>query len=218
METLTRHYLAGLPRRRLHEGRNVTKAVVEVAEIEGRAIVLKDLVSRPWPVRLFLGPWQLDRETRAYARLRGVPGVPAFLGRIDRQAIALEFIPGRSLAACRSGEIPPAFFDQLDRVVESVHARGVAHGDLHRHDVLVGTDGRPRLVDFSTSLVADSGSTRARRFVFEQMRRADLRSAARLRRRLVPERTLAIPPRPGLYRLGAPLRRLLDLVRGGSGH
>jgi len=207
--TLTRESLAGRPRTRIHEGRNITKASVELVGVEGRPVVVKDVAGRPWPVRRLLGPWQLDREERAYVRLAGVPGVPRFLGRLDPQAIVLEYIPGRTLASIRPGDLPGSFFDGLDLLVEALHAAGVAHGDLHRHDVLEGPGGRPYLVDFSTCLVRGSGSGRLQRFLFDQMRRADLRAVATLRRRLSPLPGSPILPRPILYRIGAALRGLL---------
>ena len=209
---LTRDRLAGLPRQRLHRGRNLTKACIDRVDLDGGPIVLKDLASRPWPVRALLGPWQLDREARAYARLQGLAGIPRFLGRVDRQAIALEYVAGRPLAACRPGDLPGAFFDRLDQVLEAMHRAGVAHGDLHRHDVLVGPGGEPYLVDFSTSVVVRPGHGGLAAILFRQMCRADRRSAAKLRRRLLGP-SAALPERPGLYRLGRPLKRLWDLVR-----
>jgi hypothetical protein len=215
MTPITRNALRSAPRRRLHDGRNITKGIVDLVEIDGRRIVLKDLSPRPWPVRLLFGPWQLDREERAYRLLAGERGVPAFVGRVDRQAIALEYVAGRSLATYRPGELGPGFFDRLDALVRSLHARGVAHGDLHRHDVLAGPGGEPYLVDFSTSVAVSRGSGRLARLLFRQLCRADLRSAAKLRRRLLPAQGSAVPDRPPLYRAGRWLKRSLDLFRGG---
>jgi Phosphotransferase enzyme family len=213
MTALTRRLLESLPRRRLHDGRNVTKAVVDLVELDGRRIVLKDLSSRPWPVRLVVGPWQLDREERAYRALAGAPGTPAFLARVDRQAIALEYVAGRSLASFRPGELEARFFDRLDRLVRALHARGVAHGDLHRHDVLSGPGDEPYLVDFSTSVVVSPSAGRLSRFLFRQLCRADLRSAAKLRRRLLPAARGELPGRPGLYRVGRPVKAFFDRIR-----
>ena len=209
--TPTRESLTGRPRTRLHEGRNFTKASVDLVELEGRSLVVKDVMGRPWPVRRLLGPWQLDREARAYARLGCVPGVPRFLGRLDPQAIVLEYIPGRTLASIRPGDLPGSFFDGLDLLVQALHAAGVAHGDLHRHDVLEGPGGRPYLVDFSTCLVEGLGSGPLRQFLFDQMRRAYLRSVSRLRRRLAPLPGAPLPPQPLFYRIGTVLR---GLIRG----
>jgi len=214
MPPFTRDRLARLPRRRLHAGRNCTKAIVDLVEIEGREVVLKDFASRPWPVRHLLGPWQLGREARAYGVLGGLRGTPAFLGRVDRQAIALEYVRGRTLASLRPGDLRAPFFDRLDRLLEEIHARGVAHGDLHRHDVLAGPDGEPCIVDFSTSVAAGRDAGAWTRFLFDQMRLADRRSAAKMRRRLLPGTGAVVPERRGLYRMGGWARRLLDRLRG----
>lgn len=214
MPPFTRDRLARLPRRRLAEGRNFTKAIVDLVEIEGRPVVLKDFASRPWPVRQIWGPWQLDREARAYGILAGLRGTPAFLGRVDRQAIVLEYVAGRTLASLRPGDLPGPFFDRLDRLLEVIHTRGVAHGDLHRHDVLAGPDGEPCIVDFSTSVLGGGGAGPWNRFLFDQMRLADRRSAAKMRRRMLPGSGAEVPDRRGLYRVGGWARRLLNRLRG----
>ena len=164
-------------------------------------------------MRRLLGPWQLDREARAYRLLEGVRGAPRFLGRVDRQAIAVEYVPGSDLAAVRPGDLPDSFFDRLDRLLDSLHAAGVAHGDLHRRDVLLGPGGEPYLVDFSTSIAVGPDPDPLLGFLFRQMCRADRRSAAKLRRRLLPGSRHEVPPPPGLYRIGRRLKRLVDLIR-----
>jgi hypothetical protein len=209
---LTRDALSGRPRRRLHAGRNRTKAVVDLVTIDGVPVVVKDVTPRPWPVRAFLGPWQMAREVRAYRRLTGLAGIPRLIAVIDRRAIALDHVAGRPLRDLRRGDLEAAFFDRLEALVAAMHARGVAHGDLHHGDVIAGPGGQPFVIDFSTSWVAP-GEGRRRGPLFEQMRRADLRAVAKLRRRLGPPGSPAPPPRPGLFRLGAALRRLF----GGRG-
>lgn len=205
---MSRAALEALPSRVVHGGRNVTKARIRVAEFEGHPIAIKDFGGRPWPVRDLLGPWQLDREERAYARIDGIPGIPRLLGRIDRRALAIEYVAGPALAGLRPGDLPGSFFDALDALLESVHAVGVAHADLHRHDVLVGPGGRPYLVDFSTSIVAGAHPDPLVALIFRTACRADLRSAAKMRRRLTPGAPVTVPPRPWVYALGAFLRRL----------
>jgi predicted Ser/Thr protein kinase len=214
---MTRARLAGRPRRRLHAGRNITKATVDLVDLDGRDIVIKDVAARPWPVRAWLGPWQLDREARAYGRLEGIAGVPRFLGRLDRQAIAVEFVPGGDLASAQRGTLPAVFFDRLESLVGRLHERGVAHGDLHRHDVIAGPAGQPYVVDFSTAVFAGPGSGFLSRLLFRHMRDADRRSVAKLRHRFLPGSADAVPKRRGLYRLGSALRRALGRARRDSG-
>lgn len=189
---------------------------MDLVEFEGGPIVLKDLSSRAWPVRELLGPWQLDREARAYRRLEGLEGVPRFLGRVDRQAIAIEYVAGRDLSHLRPGDLPALFFDRLEGIVEAVHARGVAHGDLHGQDVLVGPGGEPYVIDFSTAILAAARPGRVRARLFDQARRADRRSVAKLRRRFLGGGA-AVPERPPLYRIGRALRRIVDLLRRSRG-
>src|SRR3989442_6271065 len=77
---LARERLASLPRRRLHGGRNFTKAVVDLVEIDGRTINLKGIASPPSPPRPLLrppprprrgGPPRRRRAPRPRARRRG---------------------------------------------------------------------------------------------------------------------------------------------------
>jgi RIO-like serine/threonine protein kinase len=132
---------------------------------------------------------------------------------VDRQAIVLEYVAGRDLAAARPGDLPESFFDRLDLLLRSVHAAGVAHGDLHHRDVLAGPGGQPYLVDFSTSISVGPTPDPLLRLLFRQMCRADLRSVAKLRHRLLPGSGPGVPPPPPLYRIGRWLKRLVDLVR-----
>ena len=209
-DPLTRRRLSGLPRRSLRAGRNFTKAKIDLVEMDRQTIVVKDLARSPWPIRHLLGPWQLGREERAYRRLAGTPGIPKLIGRPDRQSIAIEYIQGRTLERYRRGQLDGTFFDRLRELVLAVHRKGIAHGDLHHRDVLVGPDGAPYLVDFATSLVADPDADPLRAFLFDQMCRADLHAVGKLRRWLLPDSPVPVPAAPTLYRLGAALKRLLS--------
>jgi tRNA A-37 threonylcarbamoyl transferase component Bud32 len=210
---LTRDKLKRVPRTRLHSGRNATKASVDLLEIDGRPVVIKDLSDRPWFVRLLLGPWQLDREIRAYRQLEGVPGVPRLLGRVDRQAIALEYISGSQMGLLNPGDLPEEFFDQLDELIGTMHDRGVAHGDINRTDVLAGPGGRPYVVDFSTAVLADRSRGSRRSMMYTQACRVDRRSVAKLRHRFLPGAKTSVPERLGIHRIGHALKRLLNWLR-----
>jgi len=97
------------------------------------------------------GEFLFDREEGFYRALAGVEGVPRWLGRLGPRACAIEYVEGRSLDRL---EAPPAgFFDALRRLMDAVHARGVAYGDANkRSNILVDRRGRPHLVDFQISL------------------------------------------------------------------
>jgi tRNA A-37 threonylcarbamoyl transferase component Bud32 len=206
---LTRKAISRLPRRSLRRGRNGTKAEISLFNADENPFVVKDTALRSWAVRTLLGPWQLNREERAYRLLAGIPGIPRLIGRPDRQSLALEYIPGRSLDTLRPGDVDGDFFDRLDELLDAIHARGLAHGDLHHRDILRGPEGKPFVVDFATSVVADSDAAPLRRRLFEQMRKADLRAVAKLRQRLAPGSTRELPPRPFLYRIGGRLKKMI---------
>ncbi len=101
----------------------------------------------------WLGRWLAARERSFLRRLAPVRGIPAECGpvsaggRLLKNAVAHEFIPGRPLAA---HDWPgDKFFQELLVLVKEVHARGIAYVDLHkRENVVRGTDGRPYLIDF----------------------------------------------------------------------
>jgi len=63
--------------------------------------------------------------------------------------------------------------ERLGALVDSIHARGVAHLDLRKRDnILVADDGWPSVIDFNASVCFDPGSIGAR-LVFPLMRRVD---------------------------------------------
>jgi len=133
--------------------RNKSKAVLHAAMRGGKAVAVKDYSGRSLPARLY-GRFTLTNEERAYARLAGVRGIPACYGRPVRDVLELEHIPSRPLSAFKAGAVSPAVFEKLERIVAAMHARGVANGDVHRSNVLMGDDGEVYLIDFAHSLAA----------------------------------------------------------------
>jgi hypothetical protein len=101
----------------------------------------------------WLGRWLAARERGFLRRLAGVRGIPAecgpvtTAGRLLKNAVAHEYIPGRPLAA---HDWPgDKFFRELLALLKEVHARGIAYVDLHkRENVVRGQDGKPYLIDF----------------------------------------------------------------------
>ena len=68
-----------------------------VVDVDGGSVIVKDFAPRGRWVR-GLGWLQIRRETAAYRWLSGVVGVPAFVGRVDPLALAIEWIDGERLA------------------------------------------------------------------------------------------------------------------------
>jgi hypothetical protein len=105
----------------------------------------------------WLGRRLAAREARFLALMADHPLVPDGCGpvlidsRPAPHAVAHEFVPGRPLG--RSDSLPAEFVPELERLLEVLHARGAAYVDLHkRENILVGDDGRPRLIDFQISV------------------------------------------------------------------
>jgi hypothetical protein len=112
------------------------------------------------------------REGQALARVRS-PYVAACRG-VERQdgvpALVVEYVPGRDLKEQQRArplgvDQALALTGQLAEGLAAVHACGLLHRDLKPDNVLVGDDGRPRLVDFglavpvaSTDLAGVSGT------------------------------------------------------------
>jgi hypothetical protein len=166
----------------LSRGRNRTKARVRAVSWNGVPAVEKDYSSASLPVRLLLGPWMLDREQAALSRLAGTEGIPALLARPSRQRLILERLDAATLQDTWEGHrLPPGFFSRLGALLDRIHEKGVAQGDIGSGDVLVWPDGRPALVDFSVSVV--EGSWPMGRLVFRAARRQDDRRFARLAER-----------------------------------
>ncbi len=98
----------------------------------------------------WLGEWAADHESDMYRLAEGVAGIPRCFGRLGRTGFAHAFIEGHPLQ--RDERVGDEFFPSLERILDALHARGMAYVDLEkRENVLVGSDGRPWLIDFQIS-------------------------------------------------------------------
>ena len=155
----------------------------------------------------------LRREYAIYQQLEGVSGVPHCAGLVDGEELLLQYIAGPSLREVDlSGAARERFFAELLQLIQALHARGVAHGDLKRKDnILVGPGGQPFLIDFGTAVSGGPRAGSVRRWLFRQMRRMDLNAWVKLKYQ---RQSLDMDPadarfhRPTLLeRLARPLRR-----------
>lgn len=94
------------------------------------------------------------REARMLARLRHPGVVEVFdVGRHrGRTYIAMEYVEGESLRAWVGQRRPPALvirtMAEVARALAAVHELGIAHLDVKPDNIVIGLDGRPRLIDF----------------------------------------------------------------------
>jgi len=138
--------------------------VLEVA-VSGAPLIVKDYARRSAWARA-LGRLQVSREAAAYRWLAGVPGIPAFVGRIDALALAVERVEGEQLAF--AGVTPDEgrrHIAELRRIVDAIHARGVIHNDLRgRENVLLRRDGGLAVIDFAAAMRLRPGGVLHRLF------------------------------------------------------
>jgi tetratricopeptide (TPR) repeat protein/predicted Ser/Thr protein kinase len=130
----------------------------------GMAVVYRahDLeLDRPVAIKVYdvdareLSLSRVYREARAMARLADpnvlvVHGVGVHAGRVF---LAMEYVDGGTLqkwlgAQPRTQREIVGMFGQCARGLAAAHAVGVVHGDFKPENVLVGSDGRPRVADF----------------------------------------------------------------------
>ena len=107
---------------------------------------------------------RLLQEAQTLARLAH-PNVVAVhdVGTLDdRVFIAMEFVEGITLSRWLAMRPRPwrevvATFKDLSRGLAAAHAAGIVHRDFKPDNVLIGDDGRPRIVDFGlAAMLADA--------------------------------------------------------------
>jgi hypothetical protein len=155
---------------------------------------------------------------RALADIRGVPGAPIAL---DDTTFCRPWIDGCDLRAHQQagGALSDVFFDELVLLVQRIHERGVAYADLQKKDnIIVGSDGRPYLIDFQISLRRYEGRSALRRAVSDWWVRHtqsdDLRHVYKHKRRLRPD--LITPEEEELTTRRSPVSWLKRIFYAGS--
>lgn len=151
---LTRAELDRAPKTLLKSATSVFAAdLLALGEGDGR-LVLRDYAARPWLVRSTWGRVSIAREAAAYRRLQGVEGVPRFVGTPDACSLLISFVVGETLVRrnCRR-DVGYELFLHLESLLAEIHARGVAHGDVRRKNIIVTPDRKPCLIDFETAVI-----------------------------------------------------------------
>jgi serine/threonine protein kinase len=168
----------------LSKGSAFGKPDLNRVEVEGRILMVKDVQRRNLFLRWTLGLWLIHKEWEIYTRLKGTPGVPEPIERIDRFAFAMEFVPGRPIQ--RGEAMPSSFFCDLERILRDIHLRGVVHLDLrHKGNILISDKGEPFLIDFNSSFAFKEKGF-LRRYLFPLLRWVDDGGLLKLKVRVLP--------------------------------
>ncbi|MEO7503208.1 MAG: lanthionine synthetase LanC family protein [Gemmatimonadaceae bacterium] len=113
---------------------------------------------------------RLEREAEILGHLEGV--APRLFGRgsiDDRSYLEMEFVPGVDASAAaeewrrRKDEVGRrellTLAEQIADAYARLHAQSILHGDVHPRNILIGTDGSVRLIDFGLSRSIEAGTS-----------------------------------------------------------
>lgn len=173
----------------------------------------------------WLGRLLARRESRFLQLLDHIDLVPTDLGpvlsggRIVPSAIARTYVEGHPFR--RPPADRDAFFAQLRRLIDDLHAAGMAYVDLHkRENIIIDTGGRPHLIDFQVCVATGPrwpGNGRVMRFLVRKLQEMDdyhfrKHFARCMADRLSPEEASRLATPPSFIRahrlLAVPLRTL----------
>ncbi len=171
----------------------------------------------------WLGKIICRHELSNLNHLNSLGTVPRVLSPYGDLGIIYEYIDGHSLD--EENDLPDDFFDKLMDLLQHVHQQDIVYLDMNkRGNILVGSDGQPRLIDFQISLYIGPRSLISRRlssYVRNILQKTDIYHVLKHKRRLCPEllkpheRTLAYRRSRliRLHRLAAtPFRKLRRLL------
>ena len=175
----------------VHRANSVVQADVYAVHENGRKIILKDYSGRPAGLRAFCLRRMLRHEDAILRALAGIAGVPRSYGFRTPDVLAIEYIVGSGpIQSEKDSETtvpPPLFFANLKVLVAAMHARGVAHGDIRRHNILRNRNDRPVLIDFATAVSRDATEWFAvQRLLFPVLRTIDRFKVLKLCQRYAP--------------------------------
>ena len=116
----------------------------------------------------------LLREFEAYRRMDGLRGVPECYGLLGGRYLVVEFIRGTPYRQANWTDRANWFRDFLE-ILQSIHERGVSHGDLKsKPNILVTEDEKPCVIDFGTAFLHKPGFHPLNNWFFEYGKRLDI--------------------------------------------
>jgi serine/threonine protein kinase len=164
------------------------QAQISLEIFNGQKAIVKRVVHPAVPVLGTAERWMIRREARALKRLSDLEGVPSFLGYPDGNSIAMEYLEGTILREVSSARIKPAYFEQLEALIDEIHHREIVHSDLKKKEnLMISPDGNPIVIDFGTHFVRKKGFRPLNNFLYDQFRQMDLNAISKLKEKFCPE-------------------------------
>ena len=116
----------------------------------------------------------LLKEFEAYQRLEGLPGVPACHGMVDGRFLVIEYIRGTPYREAAWTD-RALWFEKFLKLLNSIHGRGVSHGDLKsKSNIMVTEDEQPCVIDFGTAFVSRPGFHPLNNWLYRHARQMDI--------------------------------------------
>jgi hypothetical protein len=124
----------------------------------------------------WLGEMLAKHESEILTHIQQEQAVPQLLGRYGKTGLIYRYIEGQSLAG--KPALPEDFFGELEKLVTRIHGYRVVYVDMNkRGNILLGSDGRPRLIDFQISFHIPArvlGSARLADRILEILKKEDI--------------------------------------------
>ncbi len=134
-----------------------------------------------------LSRWEARHEEKVYLALQDTGHVPKWLGRLGPTGIMHEFVPGTHLT--KGSKVDDEFFPKLERLLRTMHQRGMAYLDTNKPDnILIGDDGNCYLIDFQITWVQPPFPLSLLMYpLFAIFKSSDLYHMLKHRRKIFPE-------------------------------
>lgn len=157
---------------------------VLLIEFDGDEFVLKDFDGCDRWFAVVLGRFLCAREFRALKALAGIDGIPNGCQRVGPRALRMQYAPGVPVDSEDLSKDWGAYFEDLARLIDAMHATGVTHCDLRSPgNALIDTSNRAWLVDFTGSW----RKTMLNGWLFRQLAWVDRSAIIKMKHRVAPQ-------------------------------
>lgn len=169
-------------RRVLHRGTGV-QCTIYVVQWQGKLAAVKDYSETPPFFRFLIAPYLLRREMKALQALQGIEGVPKLLGRAGRHAFAMELIDGKPISEMKAEELDNNLMQKAQQIIDAIHARHIAHGDLKRRTNFLVTPQRDVfIIDYASAIIGGKWWRPVTNWIQWQVAEIDNKAVAKIKK------------------------------------